>query len=499
MVVIPWLALIDQTFRDFYLYKMFGYDDQNGNVYNPHNTSCVIVRSGDEVKCDPTIVKPFQSLVVDQIVGKIQSDINLGKKVVMLITRDSYVDKYFPDNNSEHYNNGILDKLFALGIKKEQIIEIVDEYHNLIPTSGLRKKHLQRADFLMTYSDRNSGILFYSASNKKGEIVSSDNTEQFGPLLCRVTREDLRKRGYVAQKLIFKLLVVNPLTLSADAKRNAIRKGLNIDKAQSEAAGVITAYNDLTNYVTEPNLITFGDHVAGCRQIAEDEEVNALLPDVKMHFMYSDTKPGEREEIIQSIKESGNNILNQHSVAKEGVNIQNLHGSIIDRGMDAKTSQQAIGRSDRALLEDTLRFEKGELSLDNPTGWKKYYNVIYCIVDNDDLSKAARLRDIVRYLLTNGIPKDKWDISAIDDEQKGGVDPYQPDPDAKLPSDCSFDNTKLRKMIDDAVVYVQEELKQENQNIISFEDVREELAQIEENEKNLEEALSLAKLSEIES
>jgi superfamily II DNA or RNA helicase len=496
VVVIPWLSLIDQTFKDFYMNKMFGYDDKNGNIYNPHNTTCVIVRSKGEVKCNHNITHPFQSLVPEHIVGKIISDVNLGKKVVVIITMASYRDKYMnPKDKNGDPTTGILDMLFERGIKKEQIIEIIDEYHNIIPSSGDRKNHLERAEYLMTYSDRNSGTIFYSASNKRGDIVDSFDEEQFGPLLCRVTREDLRIRGYVCPKLLFKFLVVKPLTLSAEAKRNAARKGLDIDKAQSEAAGVVIAFNDLLQYYKQPNLITFGDHVAACRQIKEDTEMAKFLPDINLHFMDADTPTDSREEIKTTLDTTGNNILNQHSVAKEGVNIPNLHGGLIDRGMDAKTAQQAIGRSDRAMYSDTVKFMNGEISLDSPEGWEKYWNVIYLLVDDNDLSFAKRLKDIVRYLLLNGIPKNEWAISVIDDEERGGKGEHFTDADISLPTNCGFSTKQLDKMIADTIVIVQQELIDESigKNTI---DVYAELEKIADDEETAKERLKYDSMDE---
>ena len=497
VVVIPWLTLIDQTFKDFYVNKMFGYDDKNG-VYNPHNTSCIIARSGGEVKCDPTVTDVFQNLSPELVAGRIISETTLGKNVVLIITKDSYMEKYVPPVDSELYGKGILDILFEKGVKKEKIIEIIDEYHNIIPSSGLREDHLKRADYLITYSDRNSGTIFYSASNKRGDVVNSLDEEQFGPLLCKVTRNDLRIRGYVCPKLMLKFLMVKPLALSSEAKRNAVRKGLDIDKAQTEAAGVVSAFNDLRNYYNKPNLITFGDHVAACKQIKEDPEMMAILSDVNLHFMSSDTPRDEREIIIDKIKISGNNILNQHSVAKEGVNIPNLHGGLIDRGMDYKSAQQAIGRSDRAIYDDTVKFMNGELSLDNPDGWIKFWNIIYLIVDDNEVSIKNRLKDVVRYLLTNGIPEEEWDFSSIDDEERSGPDPKTPNPDANLDSDCGFNEDKLRKMIQETILEVQEDLLEESIEDEEREplDVKGELMEIEEDNRYTKEGREKDNLNE---
>ena len=448
VVLVPWLSLIDQTFDDFYKYKMFGHEDKQGNIINT-GISCLVIRSGSNTRYNNQIVDVHQCLSAEHAAGNIISKINLNKKVVVFITMKSYNEKY----------NDILNILFNKGIHKNDIIEIIDEYHNMIPSTGERKDLLHSADYIQTFSERNGGTIFYSASNKIGSIISSLNEEQFGPLLCKVTREDLRTRGYVCPKLIFKVIKVTPLPNASEIKRNASRDGIDIDKAQNEAVGIITAFADLKNYYAEPNLITFGDHVAGCKYVSACSYIQTYLEGVNSHFMCSDTSNNDRKLIIDIIKDSGNNILNQHSVAKEGVNIPNLHGGLIDRTMNYKSLQQAIGRSDRAIYEDTIDFKNGKITLDNPDGWRKYYNVIYVVADDDDTTFVDRVTDIVRYLKENGIPDSEWDISLIDDEERGGAENNIPNTAPSLFNQVLLDPTKFNKMIRSAEVKIIEEMK----------------------------------------
>jgi superfamily II DNA or RNA helicase len=365
---------------------MFGYEDDKGNKIDT-GISCVIIRSGSIPRYNSQLVNVLQSLKIDEIVNFIETENNNDRKVLMFTTMASHTLKY----------SDIIEKLKEKEIKIG--IEIVDEYHNVISTSSVREKQEQIAKYLENNTLRCNGTIFYSASNKDGQILSSFNEEQFGPLLCKVNRNDLRVRGIVAPKLLFKVIRVNEKSNSVELKRDATRINLDIDKAQVEAVGIIKAQKDIQKYYVEPNLITFGSHVAGCHFIKESEEMlSKYLPGVKNYVMSAITKNSERDLIIDKVKDSGNNILHQHSVAKEGINIPNLHGGVIGRGMSITTTQQAIGRSDRALNEDTIKFEKGELSLDNPTGWKKYYNIIYLIVDSSSEMLIDRFKEIVKYL-----------------------------------------------------------------------------------------------------
>ena len=448
VMILPTRSLISQTFSEFYKWKMFGDDINKGNI------SCLIIMSGSKPRYNNQIAKALQTLDIEESINFISDEINKDRKVVVFTTMKSHGLKY------SDIINGLKPKSIRVGI------EIVDEYHNIISSSSSRKEQLEIADYLKNSEDRTDSALFYSASNKHGQILSSFNEDLFGKLLCKVNRNDLRVRGYVCSKLLFKIVKVKPKKNDLESKRSASRVKLDLDKAQSEAVGIISAYKDLKNYYENPNMITFGDHVEGCRYISSNEEVRNNLPDVKNHFMASETSNSERDNIINTIRNSGGNILNQHSVAKEGININNLHGGIIGRNMNIISGQQAIGRSDRALYEDTLKLQKGEISLDDLKGWKKYYNVIYYIVDSEE-SFSQRMKDIVSYLLNEGIPESEWDISVVEDDGKGGSEYEKPDFSPTIPTNFSFDKKKFQQMIQQVKI---ELIEEENKIKKSLED-----------------------------
>lgn len=436
VMILPTRSLINQTFKEFYKWKMFGSDGVDTGV------SALIIMSGAKPRYNGQIATLLQTLSIKESVEFIKGEIQKGRKVVVFTTMKSHGLKY----------SDIIDEL-----KKENIrvgLEIVDEYHNVISTSSERKEQLEIAEYLKNNVDRTDGSLFYSASNKGGQILSSFNEDLFGKLLCKVKRNDLRLRAYVSPKLVR----VKSKSLDSETRRDATRLKLDIDKAQSEAVAVISAYKDLCKYYESPNMITFGDHVEGCRYISENEEVYKNLPGVKNYFMASETSNGDRDLIIENIKSSGGNILHQHSVAKEGINLPNLHGGIIGRGMSIISLQQSIGRSDRSLWDDTKRFNKGELSLDNPEGWNKYYNLVYLVVDSDE-SFAERVKEIVGYLLNEGIPEDAWDISELVDDEKGGSDYKKPDFSPGISVNVKFDSKKFNQMIQQVKIEIIEEEK----------------------------------------
>jgi superfamily II DNA or RNA helicase len=480
ILTIPWRPLIGQTFTDYYTHKLFGWEDKQGVIHNQDKSSCVVVMSGDNLCYNDEIADVHQCLTPEVLEGKITSNLVKDKKTLIIITKDSYYKWYDKETNSGVFTNLIEKQL----INKDYIFEIFDEYHNMIPITGDRDKHLLTANFLQTLSERNSGTIFYSASNKNGELVSSFNEKQFGPLLAKITRNDLRVRGYVCPSLQFRFISIKNIYASAEDRRQMENKGVDLNLSQIEAAGIITSYEDLVNnYYNQPNIMTFGSHVPGCAFITSDEGIKDKLQDVNLHFMCSDTPNTERAKIIDFIKKTGNNILNQHSVAGEGVNIPNLHSIVIHRGMSFKSLQQAIGRSDRALLEDTINFQKGLITLDNPIGWKKYWNVVYVIIDEEDNKNSERLIiELAKYLLNNGIPEDKWAFSAVEDERKVGVD-IKMSKGANKDFEVNFDMHKLNNIINKAIIKAKEEVENELASLddMCFKeiDVEKELANLE--------------------
>ena len=457
LVTIPWRSLISQTFADYYIHKSFGWQDENNVIHNSDKPDCIIMMSGENVRYNENIVDVFKSLKTEYVKGRILTNLANNKKTIIFTTLESY-DKWY----DEKTGCGVFTDLMQSGqFNKDDVFEIFDEYHNIIPSTGERKEHLITAKFLETLHERNSGAIFYSASNKHGQYVSSYYDNQFGKLLAKVTRQDLYERGFVCPGLEFRVIKLKNIWASAEDRRRIENEGVDLNKAQIEAAGIVTAYEDLKNYYTEPNLMTFGSHVPGCNFITQDKGIQNRLKDVKLHFMSADTPNSERSRIIDIIKKSGNNILNQHSVAKEGVNIPNLHAGLIHRNMEFREAQQAIGRSDRALYEDTLNFQAGKISLDSPIGWKKYWNIIYLIVsDEDDLIFQNMMVDIIRYLKSNGIPKDKWAFSVVDDIERNGVKKSQKSEYNKKYS-INFDIDKLNTIIKNAEIKAESEIQDE--------------------------------------
>ena len=165
-MILPTRSLISQTFGEFYKWKMFGDDNNRSDV------SCLIIMSGSKPRYNDQVANVLQTLSIKESINFIYNEISIGRKVVIFTTMKSHGLKY------SDIIDGLKEKSIRVGL------EIVDEYHNIISSSTSRKEQLEIAEYLRNSEDRTDGALFYSASNKHGQILSSFNEDLFGKLLC---------------------------------------------------------------------------------------------------------------------------------------------------------------------------------------------------------------------------------------------------------------------------------------------------------------------------
>lgn len=70
----------------------------------------------------------------------------------------------------------------------------------------------------------------------------------------------------------------------------------------------------------------------------------------------------------------------------------------------------------------------------------------------NDETFANRLRLIVKYLMDQGIPEDQWDISFIEDDDRGGSEYKKPDYETSISTSINFDSSNFKKMIERAKI-----------------------------------------------
>lgn len=453
-VIQPTISLLTQTVTEFYIWKMFGHIDSDNNPIDT-NVSCVMIMSGDMPRVDKTLVgdRMKVTLSATEAVKYVVEERLKGRKVLIVTTLKSEKTKY------SEIVNLLSQERIKIGL------ELYDEFHNLISESTEKHNQELRAEFLKLSHTRADATLFYSASHKKGSILNTMDTNLFGEQLAYITRDDLMKRGYVTPGLKVKFIIANNVNEEDVANtNNALKDGVDLKKAKLEGTGIITAFNDAKNYYEYPNMITFSSKVANSEYISKDPYMKEVLPGVKLHFVSADVSVNDRDFIFNVVKTSGNNIILQHSVAKEGVNVPGLNTGLIGRDLGTIAIQQGIGRIDRALYEDTVRFQNGEISLNDPKGWKKYYSIVYVVVDEDRReSFQNRLVEIVKCLMGElGIDEKYWDISAVQEEQRNGTNEINSDYTLKDVSHHSqFNPAVLKKMVDEAKIEAVKQLEED--------------------------------------
>lgn len=459
-VVQPTISLLTQTILEFYTWKMFGYVDGDNNVYtnnNIHNidVSCVMIMSGDMPRIDKTLIGDRIKITLSptEAVKFVAEERLKGRKVLIVTTLMSERTKY----------SDIIKLLTEERIKIG--LELYDEFHNLVSQTTEKHKQEFRAEFLRLSHNRADATLFYSASHKKGSILNTMDENLFGEVLAKITRDDLMKGGYVTPGLKIKFISAKNVNEADVANtNNAAKDGVDLKKAKLEATAIVTAFKDAQTYYSKPNMITFSSKVANSEYIAKDPYMREVLPGVDFHFISADISVNDREYIFNLMKTTGNNVLNQHSVAKEGVNVPGLNCALIGRDLGTIAIQQGIGRIDRALYEDTIKFQNGEISLNDPKGWTKYYSLVYVVIDEDRMeSFKERLVSIVKCLMSDlGIDEKYWDISNLEEEQKNGFNSNNngtTDKDVKHLS--QFNPSVLKKMVDEAKIEAVKELEEE--------------------------------------
>lgn len=326
-------------------------------------------------------------------------DLDLDKQQLIYVT-------YASEEN-------LFSGLKKLGIKVDCIWW--DEFHHTVKQSEEYKRHL-----LSVPSSRN---IFFSASEKRGKIISSFDEEVYGPTLINVTYAELRAKALLVPKIIVKPIIINASSskikgLEEEFKKSALRKKFDLKEAVLEAAGTIVARNDMINTYGKCVGVTFSKAVPICKEIASNKVIREYFQDLET--VHAGVPNRDRKKIYDKIDVSQDFILCQYSIVKEGIDKNGFNCAVISRNMDVSGTQQGLGRTVRADPRDTTNFEKGLISLDSPEGWYKYYAVVYVIVTSTDMEDFNNfLKDIVDKLEKAGFCENDWDMQGITEERHG--------------------------------------------------------------------------------
>jgi superfamily II DNA or RNA helicase len=387
IIVAPTIALIQQHEETYSGYGLF----LNDGIRR------INWRTGDDYKAE-SITESVKTTSPSDLKGALE--LWKGDQVLILSTYASI--------------ENLLTSLKNLGFAPD--VTVYDEFHNLVSQAQ------SRYDWLLALPGKN---LFFSASEKYGNIVSSANEALFGRKLIDVDYQTLRDIGILVPKINIKVIRESDIAtasarLAPAMKQNAARNGFDLKVAYEEAAVNIIAMNDLVKSGDYSNILVFSQSIPVCIFLAGNELFEAELPKDTLVVSVSAATPQlVRKQTFDKIKASNQSMCLQHSVVKEGIDITAFNAIVIHRGMNAIALQQGLGRAIRANPIDTKKLESGEISLDSPDGWLKYSATVYLAVDDDN---KAYLEDLLEKLSAAGLTVGdiQWqDIT----EERCGVSP----------------------------------------------------------------------------
>jgi superfamily II DNA or RNA helicase len=344
--------------------------------------------------------------------------------------KDGWADVYqttSPADAIENFKNKTLvfvtyaseEKLFDGLRSKECMIDAVywDEFHHTVRQNINQREHL-----LSIPSERN---LFYSASIKRGRVVSGMDEEVYGPILCEVKYSELRKTGILVPRIRIKTIFISQdkiKHITSAMKKAAKRDNFDLKTGVTEAAGSIAALRDMIASGRNCNAVTFSKAVAICKEIVSNDEIRGEF-NCELQTVHAGIPGYQRKKIYENVNCAKNSVLCQYSVVKEGIDINPFNCVIFSRNMDVIGTQQALGRAVRANPEDTKNLKAGKISIDSSEGWNKYDATVYVIMhlENADSFKEF-LKDLVMKLQFAGLEEDDFEFADVSEERHGTED-----------------------------------------------------------------------------
>ena len=333
-------------------------------------------------------------------------------------------------------------KLFNILRSNKLVVDmtVYDEFHHAVKQDDKYKKHLA-----MLSSDR---VIFLSASQKKGALMSSDDLELFGPVLADISFKYLRENGFVVPielKPVYLDLDKLPAALNEEIFDAAQSEGFNPRDALLEAATQIKLERYLIKKYGHAQILTFSRAVPICKAITKSEAVKKELHEVTgLGTIHCETPKFEREQLLATAMGSTNYIINQHSVMKEGMDFALWNGAVFSRGMCTISLQQAAGRIVRIDPRDRENLLAGKISIESSVGWKKPVATIYFILhDDESRNYLKRAEDFFQKLEAAGITRDDWQVVDPAEDARHGLDKPDNEWEKKLERPAIvFDNIK---------------------------------------------------------
>lgn len=425
VLVAPTIDLLRQHHQYF---EKFGF-------FHKEKVSVIHFRTGDEARQDDWI-SYNQMTDEDNFTRAIAN--NANEKVLVFVT-------YASEEN-----------LFNIMRKHNFVADLCawDEFHHTVCQDINYRNHLLTLP--VKYN------LFFSASQKRGRIISSLDEDVYGPILENISYAELRTKGILVPNVVIKPIKVNPTgkrmkAITKELKKAADREKFELKDAVVEAAASIVAREDMIKNVGYSNIVTFSKGVPICKAIAASETVTAELAGCLVQTVHAEIPARDRKSAYEKINHSVDSILFQFAVVKEGIDITPFNAEIVSRNMDVIGTQQGLGRIVRAHPDDTKAVSEGKISLDSPKGWKKYTATVYVIIHDEDMNNFRKfMKDLIIKLQFSGLEDDDYQFGEVIEERNGVSEKNDADVKITAPLEL-FEGATLRDYVKALQIQMDEE------------------------------------------
>jgi hypothetical protein len=248
-------------------------------------------------------------------------------------------------------------------------VTVFDEFHNLVSEEKYSTNDSVKA--LKIAKAQSQSCWFFSASEKIGSVMQTNDVAMFGQELIKVYSSQLVNWGYLVKNINIDFVNTGSLSGVTEPMANWFdAKGVDVDKLYIEWNYIEHCLKEVIARGETPRVIMFGGHVATMLQLlktpAFKERMELLFPGLKLYGIFGGEVVGcpehakdksnkeQREAVFQEVKTTeAPFLLFNHSVLKEGIDVTRFNTLLISRGMNEIGIQQAFGRVQRLAPNKT--------------------------------------------------------------------------------------------------------------------------------------------------
>jgi len=242
-------------------------------------------------------------------------------------------------------------------------VTVFDEFHNLISEEKYQTNDSIKA--LKIAKAQSKSCWFFSASEKIGSVMQTNDVAMFGQELVTVYSSQLVRWGYLVPNINIDFVNTGSLSGVTESMANYFEAHkVDAEKLYLEWNYIEHCLKEVVERGVTPRAVMFGGHVATMLQLlktpAFKERIEQLFPGLKLYGIFGGEVVGcpehaknksikeQREAVFQEVRTiDAPFLLFNHSVLKEGIDVTRFNTLLISRGMNEIGIQQAFGRVQR--------------------------------------------------------------------------------------------------------------------------------------------------------